>query len=271
MSHRTNQEYLKHEQYKDASNLYARINLHHRFSTNTEDWFRWVFTQLKIQGMADLLELGCGPGMLWKHNLDRISPSWRIHLSDFSTGMLLETRTNNTLPQFSFCTLDAQAIPYKHSTFDLVIANHMLYHIPDRPIAISEIRRVLKSGGHLIAATNGLHHMAEIRDILIQLGPDILSVTDYAFGVNEFTIENGTDQLAPWFDDIQVIPFEDSLEVTDPDPLIAYILSMNVASKLDIKPQQVIALRQYFAKEIISHGSFHVTKSTALFTATKIE
>lgn len=272
MSLRTNQEYLKYGQYKDANNLYARINLHRWFSTNPENWFRWVFNYLKSQEISDLLELGCGPGLLWKHNLDQISPSWRIHLSDISSGMVLEARTNihQTLPHISFCTVDAQAIPYKSASFDLVIANHMLYHIPDRPHALSEIHRVLKTSGHLIAATNGLYHMAEIRGLQILMDIDINSMTDCAFGVSEFTIENGGEQLAPWFEDIQIIPFEDALEVTDPDPLIAYILSMNLASTLDFNAQQIAALRLYLAQEINSRGSFHITKSTALFIAYKI-
>ena len=44
---------------------------------------------------------------------------------------------------FKFEEIDAQSIPYETKTFDAVIANHMLYHVPDRAKAIAEIKRVL--------------------------------------------------------------------------------------------------------------------------------
>jgi hypothetical protein len=45
----SDQQYLLQSQYKDASNLNARIQLHIRFSQNRYNWQRWVFDHLKIQ------------------------------------------------------------------------------------------------------------------------------------------------------------------------------------------------------------------------------
>ena len=220
---------------------------------------------------ATILELGCGPGLLWKQNQERLPEDWQVHLSDFSPGMLREASQN--IRGFShsifLCTLDAQLIPYLPCTFDLVVANHMIYHIPDRPRAFSEIHRVLKPAGQFIAATNGLHHMEEIRDLLIRLDPELANRTDHTFGVNEFTIENGKEQLSQWFPEIQVVPFAGSLEVTEVAPLIAYILSMNAASEISISPQRIHLLHHYLEREIAIGGSFHITKSTALFIAEK--
>jgi hypothetical protein len=59
------QQYLKTDQYRDASNLDARALIHQRFSTNTYGWFRWVFDALlKLPANARILELGCGHGLL---------------------------------------------------------------------------------------------------------------------------------------------------------------------------------------------------------------
>ena len=41
-----------------------------------------------------------------------------------------------------FEEIDAQSIPFEDETFDAVIANHMLYHVPDRPKAIGRNKRV---------------------------------------------------------------------------------------------------------------------------------
>jgi ubiquinone/menaquinone biosynthesis C-methylase UbiE len=271
MSQRTNAEYLKNEQYYDARNLNARIELHRRFSTNPENWFRWVFDRLELSGPANILELGCGPGMLWKHNHDRISPVHQIYLSDFSPGMLYEAHRNNIVTHVPFCytALDAQAIPFPSAYFDLVIANHMLYHVPNRPLAFAEIRRVLKPGGKLVAATNGINHMGEIRHLLIHLDPGLAEQTDHAFGVSEFTIENSASQLIPWFDQIEIVPFNDSLEVTDAEPLLAYILSMTTASQINATQKQISAISQLIKHKIAENGSIHISKSTALFLATK--
>lgn len=44
----SNQDYLVNQQYKDAANLNARIQLHERFGTDKYDWQRWVFDHLQM-------------------------------------------------------------------------------------------------------------------------------------------------------------------------------------------------------------------------------
>lgn len=271
MSRRTDQEYLRNNQYVNAGNLNARIDLHRRFSTNPEDWFRWVFDRLDISGNVNALELGCGPGLLWKHNLDRLSPEQHLILSDFSQGMLQEARLNthaSALP-LTLTQIDAQAIPFPSAFFHLIIANHMLYHVPQRMQAFSEIYRVLKPGGKLAAATNGKNHMVEFRQMLSHIDPSLYEQSYHAFGVNEFTVENGTSQLSPWFETINIIPFYDSLEVTEAEPVIKYILSMNAGPQIALNKSQIEALKRYLDQKISEEGSFHITKSTALFVAYK--
>jgi ubiquinone/menaquinone biosynthesis C-methylase UbiE len=56
-------------------------------------------------------------------------------------------------------------IPYEDNSWDIVIANLMLYHIPDREKAIHEISRVLKPHGALYASTFGLDNMKELNKI----------------------------------------------------------------------------------------------------------
>jgi ubiquinone/menaquinone biosynthesis C-methylase UbiE len=92
MSQISNQNYLLHDQYKDSSNFSARVELHRRFSTNKYGWHRWVFDHIKAAPDSNVLELGCGPGLLWRANRDRIPDDWHITLSDFSPGMLQEAR-----------------------------------------------------------------------------------------------------------------------------------------------------------------------------------
>ena len=272
MHKRVNPNYLRQEQYVDAQNLNARVALHRRFSTNPVNWFHWVFDHINIPGDANILEVGCGPGLLWKHNLDRIPLRWRFGLTDFSPGMLLEAQDNlgSSHAHFHYTAADAQNIPFPDATFDLVVANHMLYHVPDRPKAITELHRVLKSGGWLLAATNGLHHMAEIHELLMKLDPAMAKETDHAFGVSEFTIENGAEQLSAVFTEVHLIPFIDSLEVTEAEPLLDYILSMTSSDNLPLGDHKLRAFQQLFSDEIRHRGSFHISKYTSLIMAHKL-
>ena len=88
MSSVTDQNYLKNDQYRDASNLNVRIALHQRFGTGKIGLHRWAFDQFDLPPDAHVLELGCGPGQLWAENLDRIPAGWQITLSDLSLGMV---------------------------------------------------------------------------------------------------------------------------------------------------------------------------------------
>src|SRR5215813_4142571 len=155
MSDQTNQSYLLQDQYRDATNLNTRIQFHARFSTNKRGWNHWVFDQFKIAPGSRILELGCGSGKLWLSNLNQIGDDWHIILSDFSEGMLQEARQNlgQSQERFMFQRIDAQVLPFENASLDIVIANHMLYHVSDRSKALSEIRRVLKSDVRFYAST----------------------------------------------------------------------------------------------------------------------
>src|SRR3712207_168217 len=175
------------EQYRNASNLSARMQLHERFGTNRYNWHRWLFDHFNLSASADILELGCGPGTLWRENLDRIPAGWRIILSDLSDGMLEEARHTlaESAHRFAFEQIDAQALPYPDEHFDAVVANHMLYHVPDRAKALAEIRRVLRPGGRLFAATNGRNHLRELGKLINQFDPDPPAM------IRTFTLEDG--------------------------------------------------------------------------------
>jgi ubiquinone/menaquinone biosynthesis C-methylase UbiE len=165
MSKFNDPQYLKNNQYHDASNLDARVVIHQRFSPNPYGWFKWVFDHLlKLPQNARILELGCGHANLWKENVDRIPAGWNITLSDLSPGMVDAAWRNLVVTgrPFKFEEIDAQSIPYAAEMFDAVVANHMLYHLHNRPKGLADIKRVLKPGGCLFAATVGEQYLKEM-------------------------------------------------------------------------------------------------------------
>ncbi len=255
------QQYLRAEQYRDEGNLAARIDLHQRFSTNNEGWFRWLFDHLNLPNGARVLDLGSGRGDLWWENQDRLPATWHLTLVDLSPGMLAAARRRlgDVEPHLIFCVADARFLPFTDGAFDAVIANHMLYHVPDRPRALREIRRVLRPGGHLYAATNGRHHLRELEELIATYAPEV-APENARLG---FSLDNGAQQLRPWFAQIVRDDYADALEITEAEPLVAYVLS--TAAKASLNSEHLAALRNAVVRQIAEAGAFRVTKETGLF------
>lgn len=262
----TDQDYLRNQQYKDDSNLDARIQIHVRFSTNPQDWFHWMVAHFDLPPGSRILELGCGPGVMWQRNIAQIDPSWQVTLSDFSPGMVAAAQNNIGKPgaHFEYRVIDAQDIPFEAATFDVVIANHMLYHVPDLSKALGEIRRVLKSGGRLYASTVGRHHMAELHQLVIQVAGDDFPWKD---GRPErlFLLETGGACLAAHFEQVERHRFDDSLHITEIEPLMDYYHSMPVL--FGLSDEVAVKLRALVTAEMAANGAIDVTKASGLFTA----
>ena len=260
-------DYLLSSQYKNEANLNTRIELHRRYSTNPHHFHLWLFEQLDLAPDARLLEVGCGSAAFWQTNRDRIPSGWDVTLTDFSPGMLAAAQAalGASSHPYHFAQADAQDLPFADAAFDAVIANHMLYHVPDRPRALREIARVLTPAGRLYAATNGPKHLVEIEDALRESGNDESwwrEMSDMPF-----SLDNGAAQLAAEFGHVEMRRYDDGLDVTAVEPLVAYVRSTTSRPRLEGD-----AARRFSAvvqREIDAHGCFHVSKDTGLFVAMK--
>ena len=250
-------------QYQDATNLNARINLHRQFSTNPYGWQRWVFDQFVFLAHSRVLEIGCGPGDLWLTNAHRLGEYWQIILSDLSPGMTRQTRHRlANLPILGFSNLDAQAIPFPDQYFDGVIANHMLYHVPDRAKALGEIRRVLKPSGRFYATTIGATSMQEIAELPGQFDPVYQGWREQL--LETFTLENGAAQLQAWFKEVNLRRYPDSLRITQAAPLVDYILS----GRIQMHGERRQAFLQFIEAELKRQGGvITITKDSGIFLA----
>ncbi len=256
--------YLNANQYHDGRKLNARVEVHRRFSTNPYGWFCWVFDALlKLPENAVILELGCGTGLLWKENAARIPVGWNITLSDLSAGMVdAAWRNLVVVPRaFRFQEINAAALPCGDGAFDAVIANHMLYHVPDRAKAISECRRVLKRDGRLFATTVGEHHLEELHCILGEAGVGHLmqSFSD------PFTLENGPEQLRAAFPHVELSRYADALEVTDVSLMMDYVRSLIYSEELS--EAQLSRIQVCLEKELQENGKIFIRKDSGLFEA----
>ena len=263
MSVMTDQSYLRQNQYRTGANLDARILIHQRFSTNTYGWFRWVYEHLPIQSSDHLLEIGCGTAAFWRENQPRLPVDVHLTLADLSVGMVNQAcAVLPPDPCIKFMVADAQTLPLQSGAMTGAIANHMLYHLPDIARGVAELHRVLAPGGWLCAATNGSQHLAELYELVNEFLPDHPSVSDSA---SRFGLQNGMDYLAPVFDTVEVHHYDDSLWITEAQPLVAYIKSMWKTERLD--DAMAAEMLRSFESRIRQQGGIAIHKSTGIFLA----
>ena len=196
-------------QYSTSTNLNTRISIHEKYSTNKQGFLNWILSHCQIPENSAILELGCGTGA-------------KLLLTDISEGML--TAAKETLGEhsnISYEMADIMALPYENDRFNIVIANMMLYHVPDLDKGLSEVRRVLKEGGCFYCATFGENGIVPyISNLLKEYGAE-----DNTNKI--FTLQNGANILKNYFSNVQRLDYEDSLRVTNIDDILDYIYSMS--------------------------------------------
>ena len=245
-------------QYLNSTNVAARIRLHSEYSSNQEGWFPWLYRMSEIKDGMSILEIGCGNGALWIENMNHIPPHVHITLSDISEGMLRDARNSINDERFSFSCLNAEHIPYGDQTFDIVYANHMLFYCDDINLVLQECHRVLKKGGKLICSTYSRRHMREITELVQEFDRDIVLSSDVLY--ERFGLDNGNDILSRYFKSVDCIRFEDSIEISDSEPLIAYIVSCH-GNQNRILIDHYREFREYVADKV--KEGFHITKDAS--------
>ena len=252
-------------QYKNATNISARIRLHRDYSINKEGWFPWLFSNLHLKSGMKVLELGAGNGALWSQNIDKVPAGVNIILSDISEGMLADAKNEiGDKPEFQYAVIDAQKIPFADDTFDLVIANHMLFYCDDISKALSEIRRVLKPGASLVCSTYSKRHMREITDLVQSFNSNIVLSSTNLY--ERFGLDNGKQILSKFFSDVTCKKYHDAIEIPESTPIISYILSCH-GNQNEFLLNHYQEFKQYVEQKV--KDGFYITKDAGFFTATK--
>jgi SAM-dependent methyltransferase len=240
-------------QYSDSSRFNTRVDLHARYSTNPAGWTPWVLDRIAVAPGERVLEVGCGPGNLWR---GRKLPSESLVVeTDYSHGMVTEAKGRLPREQFGFLAADTQTLPFRDESFDAVVACHMLYHVPDLDAALSEFVRVLRPGGRLLAATNGPTHFKEVRDIL-----DL-----HWRYLDFFGLDNGVEKIARFFGDVAVERYPDAIHAPAAEPVIAYVKSMS--SFWNLSDDLTEKLRDEVDAAVARDGYFHISKDVGVITA----
>lgn len=248
-------------QYFTSKNLDTRINIHSRYSVNKQGFGNWIYEQYTLLENSRILELGCGNGDMWLEKYKKLPLHSHLILTDMSEGMLDETKKIIGIhDNISYECVDIQNMPYEDNSMDIVIANMMLYHVPDIGTALREVKRVLKENGHFYCATYGENGIIQyIQECLADFGVQKVLHKD-------FTLQCGEEILREHFSKIEKRIYEDALEVTDSNDLIEYMLSLTSIMDLSEIPRSEIY--DVFESRKIN-GSIHIPKEYGMFIVTK--
>lgn len=276
--HLTGMEKSLKAQYQNAGNISARIRLHKEYSVNKQGWFPWIFGQCEWKAGMRVLELGCGNGALWTENTDKLvdrdfPKEVQIILSDNSEGMLRDARRavleeagipKERQDMFLFEAFDCHQIPFEEHSFDLVIANHLLFYCEDIKKVCREVKRVLKPGGRFLCSTYGSRHMQEVTQLVQAFDGRIVLAAENLY--ERFGLENGEEILQDVFTQVELRRYEDQIELNQPELLLEYILSCH-------GNQNQMLLDKYkefksFVTEKTRYG-FTITKDAGMFVAKK--
>ncbi|MBV9411181.1 MAG: class I SAM-dependent methyltransferase [Acidimicrobiia bacterium] len=256
--------FLKETAYGDDSNLAARQAIY-RYQVKPGSFFPWALAQAEWHGGGRVVDVGCGRGQY----LARVAADREVASlvgCDLSTGMLTSVRRGwpEGLRPPTLVNADAESLPLADASVDVALAMHMLYHVPDIPRAIAELRRIVRPGGTLLVSANGPGGMAELyrlrwESIDAVAGRNVERWSWFA----RFNLENGHSLLESSFEDVQRRLSERELRIPEPEPVVAFLDSQAlpagvVPSDVDWS-EVVVEMRRRAAERIAKEGFFGVT------------
>ena len=257
-------------QYKSSRNLEIRGFLHKKYSIGSESWMTWLFKQYSFPLGAKILEFGCGTAYLWKENEKLISNTWEILLTDLSAGMLETAKTNigknyNENIQYMVCNIeDTHSIK---GEYDNIIANHMLYHVPNLDKALNNVHKLLKAKGLFYASTTSKNNFKEMTSIISGFTGNNKARDLNKVIVDKFSLDNGMEILKKYFSNTEIRKQSDGLKITDAKPFAEYILSLNnvVDGIIIAQPEEIEELSRYCQKIIDTVGYIYISKEAGTF------
>lgn len=258
------------KQYHNDENLQKRIDIH-GYSTAEVPWMNWIYKHLNIESGMKILELGCGNGLLWKENIEELPENVEILLTDYSKGML--EKTEKILESYGkilkernirirFMQADANDLQIKEEKFDLVIANHMLYHIDNRRELFQNIRNILTETGRFCCSTVGASHMQELNNLITKFDRSIEIPSQWL--TNKFQLENGREQLQNVFRKVELKIQDNDLQVDNIDAIYSYACSYP-GNASDILKKREKEFKKTIAKIIKDKGTVYIHKSQGIF------
>lgn len=254
------------QQFSNDKNLAMRINFYKKYTTNKYKFADWLFDKYEFKENISILELGCGNGSHWEGRIEQLPKGCKLILSDFSDGMLnlAKEKFDSKYQNVSFQNIDIQSIPFDDESFDVIIANHMLFHIPDLNKALLEVQRVLKKGGIFYSATDGNGGMRPfLHEAIKQFDSNSEAFTEKL----PFNLQNGKEILSKYFPSVERFDYENVLAITKTEDLMEWLKSTKSIS--GFSEENLDKLYKYFDDIRIRDGAINIPRETGVFVSIK--
>ena len=207
-------------QYETEVGLAARKGIY-RDVTGPDARELTVDAVLEVQPRR-VLEVGCGEGELAERLTAEVEAVVAI---DQSARMVALSAARGVDGRVG----DVQELSFPDASFDAALAAWMLYHVPDLDRGLSELARVLRPGGRLVATTNSNDHLHE----LLALGG--LKRWDMPFSA-----ENGASRLERHFATVERRDAYGTVRLTDIEAVRSYYgSSERLSGALDRLPARL--------------------------------
>ncbi len=250
----------------------VRQETHELYSEPKLDFTDWALNSVSWQGDETVLDVGSGPGHYYSALHERF-PDIEYYACDLYSAMVQSHPHKQTL-----ALADAQRLPYPDAAFDVVMANHMLFHVPDVERALRELRRVVKPGGFVMATTNSIHTMPEFqalmrRAITLLSPPGTANVSVPGQHTDPFTLESGTRLFCRHFFAVVRYDLPRALVFPTAEPALAYLNSTRSVREAEL-PQGVnwdemmMIVREQIGRLIDHFGELTVNTLSGLLVAT---
>lgn len=270
------QEDIVRRHYANDENLRVRQETHAKYTVPDRSFAQWVLQRINWKDKTWLLDIGSGPGLYYnKMNVQK--NNIRYVGMDLVSGMLENHPANENNGYLT--SGDVQKLPFEDDTFDVVMANHMLYHVDDMDAALAEIKRVLKPNGMVAVGTNSVNNMPELqvlmrRAIVLLTRGGAAQVRAPALPSDRFALENGTRMLSRHFFTVVRHDLPSSLVFPDVEPAMAYLESTRdlreAALPADVVWDDVMMIMRQQINQLIKHlGELIITKQQGVLLASQ--
>ena len=259
-------------QYETDDNLRTRQETHDKYTIPNRNYVDWVLKCVQWRGDEHVLDVGSGPGLYYDGLRDLI-PEGRYVGIDLIPGML----RNHPAGLDKLSIANALRLPFADASFDVVMANHMLYHVQDVEAAIQEIQRVMKPDGLIVIATNSVGTMPELQVLmrraivlLTRRGPTQVRVP--SLPSDHFALENGTRILSRYFFAVVRHDLPSALVFPEVEPAINYLESTRDLREAqlpeDVVWEDVMMIMRQQINQLIKHlGELMITKQAGVLIA----
>lgn len=120
-----------------------------RFTAEDLEFLTFKVDRFGVKEGMNILDLGCGTGILFDILRRRVGKSGTVTGIDFSIQMALKAHRNFPFNNVNVIDADVVALPLKSDSFDMAVSFWSFPNFSNKPKAVREIHRVLKPGSRL--------------------------------------------------------------------------------------------------------------------------